>query len=136
MKAIAISAADVDLELVSDFVKGQITQCDLTPRIAYQLEVVIEEILVNIASYSGLSADEAIEVRCEVLNDPFRLVMQFIDGGIPFDPLAADDPDITPDGHMNREGGLGIFMVKKMMDETAYEYENGQNKLTVVKNLC
>ena len=63
------------------------------------------------------------------------MVVQFLDGGVPFDPLAKADPDITPEAIMEREGGLGIFMVKKMMDDVSYVYENGKNTLTILKRL-
>ena len=63
------------------------------------------------------------------------MVVQFLDGGVPFDPLASDDPDITPEGLMEREGGLGIFMVKKMMDDVSYAYEDGKNTLTILKRI-
>ena len=101
----------------------------------YQIEVAIEEILVNIVSYAGLSEADGVEVRCEVTEDPLRVVVQFLDGGIPFDPLGKGDPDISPDALMDREGGLGIFMVKKMMDDVSYAYEDGKNTLTILKNL-
>ena len=61
--------------------------------------------------------------------------MQFLDRGVPFDPLATADPDLSPEAIMEREGGLGIFMVKKMMDDVSYAYEDGKNTLTILKGL-
>ena len=91
--------------------------------------------MVNIVSYAELKEDEDIEVRCDVLEDPLRVVLQFLDGGVPFDPLAADDADTSPEAIMEREGGLGILLVKKMMDDVSYAYEDGKNTLTILKNL-
>ena len=63
------------------------------------------------------------------------VVITFIDGGIPYDPLAKADPDTTLSADERAIGGLGIFMVKKTMDEIAYEYKDGQNILKIKKNL-
>lgn len=75
------------------------------------------------------------EVRCEVLQDPLRVVIQFLDGGRPFDPLARDDADISAAALFSREGGLGILLVKETMDEVKYTYEEGKNIVTILKKL-
>ncbi len=74
-------------------------------------------------------------MRCEVLKDPLRVVIQFLDGGKPFDPLAREDADTSREGLMSREGGLGILLVKDTMDDVQYAYENGKNILTILKKL-
>ncbi len=135
MKSITVPPTDEDPNPVIEFVREELEQHDCPPKVIYQIEVAIEEIMVNIVDYAGLMADDGIEIRCEVLEDPLRVVVQFLDGGIPFDPLAADDPDTSPEAIMEREGGLGIFMVKKMMDNVSYAYENGKNTLTILKHL-
>lgn len=135
MKSIAVPAVTDSYALVIEFVEEELARYECSSKTTYQLEASIEEIVVNIASYAGLAHDDKIEIRCEVLDDPLRVVLQFLDGGIPFDPLVADDPDISPEGLENREGGLGIFMVKKMMDDVSYSYEGGKNTLTILKSL-
>ena len=135
MKSITVPANDVDPTPVVDFVQEELSQHDCPPKALYQIEVAIEEIFVNIVSYAGLSEIEGVEVRCDVLENPLRVVIQFLDGGVPFDPLAKSDPDTSPEAIMEREGGLGIFMVKQMMDEVSYAYEDGKNTLTIKKNL-
>ena len=59
----------------------------------------------------------------------------FMDRGVPYDPLAKDDPDVTLSLNDREIGGLGIFMVKKSMDDMVYTYENGQNVLTIRKRI-
>lgn len=135
MRSFTVPANDEDPGPVVEFVEEELSKHDCPPKALYQIEVAIEEILVNIASYAGLSESDGIEIRCDVLENPLRVVIQFLDGGIPFDPLAKSDPDISPEAIMEREGGLGIFMVKKMMDDVSYVYENGKNTLTILKNL-
>lgn len=63
------------------------------------------------------------------------MVITFIDHGIPYDPLRKNDPDITLTSEEREIGGLGIFMVKKTMDEITYEYRDGQNILRIRKNI-
>ena len=63
------------------------------------------------------------------------MVITFIDKGVPYDPLAKADPDITLSAEEREIGGLGIFMVKKSMDEITYEYKDGQNILAIKKKL-
>ena len=135
MNSITVRATEDALDEIVEFVEEELSEHDCPAKVLFQIQVAIEEIVVNIVSYAGLSADEGVEVRCEVLDDPLRVVMQFLDGGIPFDPLAADDPGMTPEEIEQREGGLGIFMVKKMMDGVSYAYEDGKNTLTILKHL-
>ena len=61
--------------------------------------------------------------------------IEFRDRGIPFDPLARPDPDVTLSAEERGIGGLGIYMVKKTMDEVLYRRENGENVLTIRKKL-
>ena len=135
MECITVPACDNDPDPVIEFVEEQLAQFDCPPKALYQIQVAIEEILVNIVSYAQLAEDDGIEIRCEVLDGPLRVVLQFLDGGVPFDPLAKEDPDISPDALEQREGGLGIFLVKQMMDEVSYAYENGKNTLMIQKHL-
>lgn len=135
MKTIIVPANDEDPTPINEFVEDVLAEYDCSSKALYQIEVAIEEIFVNIVSYAGLSADDGIEIRCDVTEDPLRMTLQFLDGGIPFDPLAKDDPDISPGAIMEREGGLGIYMVKQMMDDVSYVYADGKNTLTIVKDL-
>ena len=135
MKSITVPATDEDPNPVMEFVEEELSKHDCPSRALYQIQVAIEEILVNIVSYAGLANDDDVEVRCEVLDDPLRVVVQFLDGGVPFDPLAMEDPDTSPEATEEREGGLGIFLVKQMMDSVSYAYEGGKNTLTIRKNL-
>lgn len=135
MKSIVVPATDEDPGPVIDFVGEELARHDCPPKALFQIEVAIEEIFVNIVRYAELSEDDGVEVRCDVLEDPLRVVLQFLDAGIPFDPLAREDPDTSTGAIMEREGGLGIFMVKQMMDNVSYTYENGKNTLTILKNL-
>lgn len=67
--------------------------------------------------------------------DPPAIRMTFIDGGKPYNPLQKEDPNTALTAEERQIGGLGIYMVKKSMDEVTYRYHEGQNILTIVKNI-
>ena len=62
------------------------------------------------------------------------VVITFLDNGVPYDPLKKEDPDVTLSAQERTAGGLGIFLVKKSMDDILYEYKDGQNILKIRKN--
>ena len=71
-----------------------------------------------------------------VETEPDRVVaITFIDRGVPFDPLAKPDPDVTLSAEQRQIGGLGIYLVKKSMDKMEYKRENGMNVLTITHTL-
>ena len=97
-------------------------------KIVSQINIAADEIFSNIIRYSGASS---VSVGCETEED--RVVIRFADNGRPYDPTGREDPDITLSAEDRDIGGLGIFMVKKTMDEIKYEYEDGFNILTIHK---
>ena len=135
MKEIDILAERTNLPRVLEFVDGELEALDCGIRIITQIDVAVEEIFVNISSYAYDPSVGPAEVRCEVLEDPMRVIIQFLDGGKPFDPLAKEDADTSEEALMSRIGGLGILLVKETMDDVSYEYKDGQNILTILKNL-
>ena len=98
-----------------------------------QVRMAIEELYVNVTLYAYPSQDGWAEMRGSV--EDGVATFKLIDGGSPFDPLAKDDPDVTLSGEEREIGGLGIYMVKTMMDEVKYEYRDGCNQLTMRKRL-
>ncbi|MBR3401374.1 MAG: ATP-binding protein [Parasporobacterium sp.] len=102
------------------------------------IDVAVEEIFVNIASYaySEEPGNAQIDVsfdKNESGKDYVRIT--FSDAGIPFDPLENEDPDISLPAEKRAIGGLGVYMVKKSMDQVFYEYRDHLNKLTICKVL-
>lgn len=135
MKSLTVPARTECVDEINDFVGQELEAYDCPMKIQMQIELAIEEIFVNIASYAYQPVEGEAEIRCEVLQDPLRVVIQFLDNGKPFDPLAKEDADTTPDALEAREGGLGILLVKKTMDDVQYVYEDGKNILTIQKKL-
>ena len=134
MKEITVKAADEKLDNVIAFVTGELEAYDCPMKTQMQIEVAVEELFVNIAhyAYSPETGDATIQVD---ISDRREAAITFIDSGTPYDPLAKPDPDVTLSAEERQIGGLGIYMVKKSMDDVRYEYKEGKNILTIVKKL-
>ena len=133
MKELTIAATVENIETVTDFVNEQLEALDCPMKAMMQIDIAIDELFGNIAHYAYHPEVGSATVRVEVTEDPLAVIITFIDNGVPYDPLAAEDPDITLSAEERTVGGLGIYMVKKSMDEISYEYKDGQNILTIKK---
>ncbi len=135
MKEMDIEAKVENLDTVIAFVDEQLEQYDCSMKLQMQIDIAVEEIFVNIAHYAYNPEVGPATIRVEIEKEPLTVVMTFIDRGVPYDPLAKEDPDVTLKAQDRQIGGLGIFMVKKSMDNIAYEYKDGHNILTMKKQL-
>lgn len=98
-----------------------------------QFSIVLEELFVNIASYAYPDGGGDCTIGLSVADGKLECVIS--DSGVAFDPLSKADPDITLSAEERKIGGLGIFMVRNMMDEVIYERRDGKNILTIRKKL-
>ena len=135
MKEITIAATVENIEAVTDFVNEQLEALDCPMKAQMQIDIAIDELFGNIAHYAYNPDVGEATVRVEVVEEPLSVIITFIDGGVPYDPLSAADPDTTLAVEERGIGGLGIFMVKKSMDDITYRYENGSNILSIRKTL-
>lgn len=135
MKELTIAATVDNIGTVTEFVGEQLEALDCPMKARTQLNIAIDELFSNIAHYAYNPEVGEATVRVEVSQDPLSVIITFIDGGMPYDPLANADPDITLSAGERAIGGLGIFIVKKSMDEISYRYENGRNILTIRKHI-
>ena len=97
--------------------------------------VAIEEVFVNVARYAYEGGDGDVSLGIGFDSESRTITFRMTDGGVPFDPLAKHDPDITLSAEEREIGGLGIFITKKTMDTVEYAYENGKNILTMTKKI-
>ena len=135
MKELDIEALIDNLDTVRQFVDAELEAADCLPKIQMQIDLAVEEIFVNIANYAYDPETGPATVRVEVNPDHSVVSITFIDHGVPYDPLAKEDPNVKLSADDRAVGGLGIFLVKKTMDDIRYEYVNGSNILTIVKGL-
>ncbi|HNX33441.1 MAG TPA: ATP-binding protein [Kiritimatiellia bacterium] len=134
MKEMSLPAKTENLQAVIDFVTAELetSACPLKARM--QIELAVEEIFVNIANYAYRPEVGEATVRCAVDKEPLEVVIQFLDQGKPYNPLAKKDADTSLPVEEREIGGLGILLVKKSMDSIDYEYKDGKNILTIKKN--
>lgn len=111
-----------NIAAVTDFVDEQLEQLDCPAKIQMQLDVAIDELFGNIFHYAYYPETGIATVRVEVTENPLAVVVTFIDNGVKYDPLAKADPDVTLSAEEREIGGLGIYMVKRSMDDV---YCNG-----------
>ena len=124
VKELTLEAKVANLQQVLDFMK-----------ILMQIDVAVEEIFVNVASYAYTPNTGSVTIRMDLQEKPRAVVITFIDSGIPYNPLAKEDPDVSLSAEERSIGGLGIFMVKKTMDKMEYEYTDQKNVLKMYKNI-
>jgi anti-sigma regulatory factor (Ser/Thr protein kinase) len=130
-----IEALRENLPEVQTFVDERLDAVSCPPKDKVRIGVAVEEIFVNIANYAYSPEKGRAIVRVEAPGNPVTVTITFIDHGVPYDPLAKEDPDVTLRADERQVGGLGIFMAKQIMDELAYEYKDGQNILILKKTL-
>ena len=133
MKEITVEASVNKLNDVLAFVNEQLEAAGCSMKAQMQVEVAVEELFVNIAHYAYTPGVGNALIRTDVTDGCASIT--FIDSGMPFDPLAKPDPDVTKSAAERQIGGLGIYMVKKSMDDMKYEYKDGQNILTILKKI-
>lgn len=122
-----------NIEKVTDFVDEALEGLGCPLKVQIQINVAIDEIFGNIAHYAYNPEVGPATVQVEITEDPMAVIVTFIDNGIPYDPLSKEDPDVTLSADEREVGGLGIYLVKKTMDDVSYEYKNGQNILKIKK---
>ena len=134
-KELKLEAVDENLGQVLDFVNGELEAMDCPPKTQMKIDVAVEEIFVNISHYAYKPETGLALIRIDTKSNPNRITITFSDWGVPYNPLAKPDPDVTLSAEERQIGGLGVFIVKKYMDDIKYEYVDGRNVLTIVKEL-
>jgi anti-sigma regulatory factor (Ser/Thr protein kinase) len=133
MKELVVQAALANFTRVRDFIDEQLEEHGCPMKHQLQIAVAVEELFVNIANYAYAPGSGTARISAEIGGDPKTLTLTFEDSGKPYNPLLKEDPDISAPTFERPIGGLGIFLVKKHMDDLEYEYSNGKNILTIKK---
>ena len=136
MQKLKICALAEKLPEVNAFLDPLLEQLHCPGRARCQIDLAVEEIFVNIAHYAYGEGTGSAVIAVEALPELPGVRIIFEDTGMPYDPLAKEDPDVTLAVHERKIGGLGIFLVKKTMTRMEYRYENGKNILTLEKSFA
>lgn len=131
LSSLRLPANDANLPRLMDFVNHEAQAAGLSPQDLYRVELAAEEVLTNIIKYAYPQGAGLVEVACGWSEGSFR--MQFRDQGVPFDPLAADHPTVEAALNERQVGGLGIHLVRQIMDQVTYQRQGDDNLLILAK---
>ena len=126
-KKIRVTATKENLETVTAFLDEILDEKDCPLKVRLQIDLALEEMYINIANYAYTPKIGEMELRVAFDEAGRELTMVLIDSGIPYDPLAKKDPDVTLSAEKRKIGGLGIYLVKKTMDSMTYERREKKN---------
>lgn len=130
--SVTLKAELSQLDAMHDFVERFMENCGYGERAKSQVSIAVDEICANICCYAYPGGAGDLEIQVMATGETLELT--FTDSGCAYDPLGREDPDITMKLEERKAGGLGIFLVKQMMDDLSYCRRDGKNVLRVVKN--
>jgi len=130
--AIQIPNKIPEIERVCDAIAEFSRKHAVSDKIIFTLHLALDEILTNIISYGYSDTEEhIIDIRYSLQQDFLKL--EITDDSNPYDPSNAPEPDINASLENRKIGGLGIYLIKNMMDDIKYSSENGKNTLVLTK---
>ena len=135
MKQLSLPAERENIPEVIDFVNRELDELDCPEKTKTQISIAIDELYGNIASYAYGEEGGEVTVLVDYDSSTGAVSISFQDEGKPFNPLECGAPDVALSARERKVGGLGIFLVRKSMDEVRYEYRDGKNILTIRKTL-
>lgn len=132
-QVLTLPAVRENLDAVLDFVNVALTEgtCPVPTRSV--IDLAVEEVFSNIARYAYQPLTGDVTLSVTLASSPSSVTITLRDGGVPYNPLQKPDPDITLPLSERAIGGLGIYLVKRSMDQVTYRYADGQNMLTLIK---
>jgi len=131
MKKIESSARIEHLERLIEFISRCATEQGFGQERTQEMEVATEEVLVNIFNYAYPEKAGKVQVSCTA-EDEVGFVIEVMDDGIPFNILSLPDPDVTSGISDRKVGGLGVFLVRELVNEIRYRRDGDRNILTLV----
>ncbi|NLE26223.1 MAG: ATP-binding protein [Clostridiaceae bacterium] len=135
MKEITVKAIPENLQLVLDLVNTELETIGCPVKKQLQIAIAVEEIYMNITNYAYYPDTGTVSICFDLRGEPPQVIIRFTDSGKPFDPLEKADPDITLSASERDIGGLGLYLVKKIIEKVTYEYRDGKNILTILDSL-
>lgn len=133
MDHLTLEASLKNTDRVLAFVNQYLEQLGCGMKTQMEIDLAVEELFVNIANYAYNPATGSATVEVETQPDPPTISITLADQGVPYNPLAKEDPELSPFIGERPIGGLGIFIAKNSMDHIEYAYEKGRNILNIKK---
>lgn len=135
MDKLTLEATLTNLDRVLAFVDRHLEQMGCGMKAQMEIDLAVEELFVNIAKYAYSPDTGPATIEAETQTDPLTISITLIDQGTPYNPLAKEDPVLSPSIEERPIGGLGIFIAKKSMDHIEYAYDDGRNVLRITKRI-
>lgn len=135
MQERTFDATIANLMEVTLFIDEWLKSLDCGLKAQTQIDLAVDELFTNIASYAYASGSGEATVRLDFDEASRMASVTFTDSGVPYDPLKKPDPDVTLSAEEREIGGLGIYMAKKATDKMEYRRENKRNILTIFKKI-
>ena len=133
-KTITLANDIAEISRLNQFVEEMEEEFSLAPDITFNLNLVLEEAVVNIINYA-YPKEEHQFIYISAKRYENSIVIVLTDSGKEFDPTLAPEADITLSAQEREIGGLGIFLIRHIMNEVKYERIDGKNILTMEKKL-
>ena len=133
--SITLPATVENIGKITAFVEGRMEEKDCPLKQIMQISMAVDEVMANVAMYAYAPGTGDVTVAVDFDDGSRTVSITFIDRGVAFDPLAKEDPDVTLPAEQRKIGGLGIFLVKKTMDDVAYRREGDKNVLCIKKKV-
>lgn len=135
MKRVKMPATLDSLEDMLDYIINGLSGIETDKKLVNQIRLSCEEVLVNVISYAYQDAAGYVEIICEIPTNKGEIFIQFVDEGVPYNPLLNPDPDLDSPIEDRSIGGLGVYLYKTIMDKVTYERKDEKNILTFIKKL-
>ena len=132
-RTIELEAKEENLVMVFEAIEDFFGSGDISDGTVKKLKLVLEEGFINIVHYAYKDGENGKIILKLQLTEEKEAVITLKDRGVPFNPLKKEDPDVNKPAAERPIGGLGIFLMKQLMDEVSYEYLEGYNILTMHK---
>ncbi len=134
MKELHVNSTVENIPSVKNFVCSELERLGCSERLVMQMKMAVDELFANISFYAYDSEFGPVTVRFDFEEESSSAILTFIDEGKPYNPLEAEEPDVALEGELRPIGGLGIFLVRNLMDDMLYEYKDKRNILTLIKH--
>jgi anti-sigma regulatory factor (Ser/Thr protein kinase) len=129
METLRLPATMESLELFRRFVLGRLQRLNMAQEVVFKIELVLEEALTNVVHYAYPEAKGEVEVSCALEHNK-RFCLCVKDWGLPFNPLERPDPEMCEEISERQVGGLGIYLIRHLVDELQYQRQEGENLMT------
>jgi len=129
MSTITVAPVEENLIAVHEFISKYLYAAGFKHKLTWQVLLAAEEVFINIVRYSGSG-----QVEISLETSGCAVIVTFADNGTPFNPLNNDEPNIHIAAKERAQGGLGIYITKKITDGVEYEHTGGKNVLRFKKN--